>query len=145
MRKFTNMYMNDHRSFFFIILNFFLQVLVSIQSLILVCEPYFNEPGYERSRGTPSGNACSREYDANIRQASVKWAILEQIKNPSPCFKEVIQKHFWLKRHKILRQCEEWIAEMETYSNDKRTGRTIAHSTLALKVFYTNHDSYMAL
>ncbi len=67
----------------------FLQVLVSIQSLILVNEPYFNEPGYERSRGTPSGTASSREYDANIRQASVKWAMLEMVRNPSACFKEV--------------------------------------------------------
>ncbi|XP_053375851.1 baculoviral IAP repeat-containing protein 6-like isoform X2 [Mercenaria mercenaria] len=114
----------------------FLQVLVSIQSLILVCEPYFNEPGYERSRGTPSGNASSREYDANIRQATVKWAILEQIKCPPPCFKDVVLKHFWLKRHKILHQCEEWIAEMEVYCNDKRTGRTISHSTMALKKHY---------
>ncbi|XP_062579414.1 baculoviral IAP repeat-containing protein 6-like [Saccostrea cucullata] len=114
----------------------FLQVLVSIQSLILVSEPYFNEPGYERSRGTPSGTASSREYDANIRQATVKWAMLEQIKNPTPCFREVIHKHFWLKRHEVLKQCENWIAEMESYSNDKRTGRTIAHSTLALKRHY---------
>ncbi|KAK1905626.1 Baculoviral IAP repeat-containing protein 6 [Dissostichus eleginoides] len=66
----------------------FLQVLVSVQSLILVAEPYFNEPGYERSRGTPSGTQSSREYDGNIRQASVKWAMLEQMRNPSPCFKE---------------------------------------------------------
>lgn len=65
------------------------QVLVSVQSLILVAEPYFNEPGYERSRGTPSGTQSSREYDGNIRQASVKWAMLEQLRNPSPCFKEV--------------------------------------------------------
>lgn len=64
-------------------------MLVSVQSLILVAEPYFNEPGYERSRGTPSGTQSSREYDGNIRQASVKWAMLEQIRNPSPCFKEV--------------------------------------------------------
>lgn len=114
----------------------FLQVLVSIQSLILVSEPYFNEPGYERSRGTPSGTASSREYDANIRQATVKWAMLEQIRDPSPCFKEVIQNHFWLKRHEILSQCEQWICEMESYSHDKRTGRHIAHSTLALKRHY---------
>lgn len=107
---------------------------MSIQSLILVSEPYFNEPGYERSRGTPSGTASSREYDANIRQATVKWAILEQIKSPSLCFKEVVHKHFWLKRHEVLQQCEDWICEMEAYSNDKRTGRTIAHSTMALKV-----------
>ncbi|MEQ2200963.1 hypothetical protein XENOCAPTIV_005516 [Xenoophorus captivus] len=64
-------------------------VLVSVQSLILVAEPYFNEPGYERSRGTPSGTQSSREYDGNIRQATVKWAMLEQIRNPLPCFKEV--------------------------------------------------------
>ncbi len=66
-----------------------LQVLVSIQSLILVSEPYFNEPGYERSRGTPSGTASSREYDANIRQATVKWAMLEMMRNPSSCFRDV--------------------------------------------------------
>jgi len=68
---------------------FIVQVLVSIQSLILVSEPYFNEPGYERSRGTPSGTASSREYDANIRQATTKWAMLEMLRNPPPCFRQV--------------------------------------------------------
>ncbi|XP_029667356.1 baculoviral IAP repeat-containing protein 6-like [Formica exsecta] len=67
----------------------FLQVLVSIQSLILVSEPYFNEPGYERSRGTSSGAQSSQEYNANICQATAKWAMLDQIRNPCPCFKEV--------------------------------------------------------
>lgn len=65
------------------------QVLVSIQSLIFVSEPYFNEPGYERSRGTPTAMQNSREYDANIRAATVRWAMLNQLRNPSPCFKEV--------------------------------------------------------
>lgn len=32
-----------------------LQVLVSIQSLILVERPYFNEPGYESSMGSSHG------------------------------------------------------------------------------------------
>ncbi|XP_032409947.1 baculoviral IAP repeat-containing protein 6 isoform X3 [Xiphophorus hellerii] len=111
----------------------FLQVLVSVQSLILVAEPYFNEPGYERSRGTPSGTQSSREYDGNIRQATVKWAMLEQIRNPSPCFKEVIHKHFYLKRTEIMSQCEEWIADIQQYSNDKRVGRTMSHHAAALK------------
>ncbi|KAM6916345.1 dual E2 ubiquitin-conjugating enzyme/E3 ubiquitin-protein ligase BIRC6 isoform 2-T2 [Xenentodon cancila] len=111
----------------------FLQVLVSVQSLILVAEPYFNEPGYERSRGTPSGTQSSREYDGNIRQATVKWAMLEQIRNPSPCFKEVIHKHFYLKRAEIMSQCEEWIADIQQYSSDKRVGRTMSHHAAALK------------
>uniref|UniRef100_A0A3Q3KMW9 Dual E2 ubiquitin-conjugating enzyme/E3 ubiquitin-protein ligase BIRC6 n=1 Tax=Monopterus albus TaxID=43700 RepID=A0A3Q3KMW9_MONAL len=111
----------------------FLQVLVSVQSLILVAEPYFNEPGYERSRGTPSGTQSSREYDGNIRQATVKWAMLEQMRNPSPCFKEVIHKHFYLKRTEIMSQCEEWITDIQQYSSDKRVGRTMSHHAAALK------------
>ncbi|XP_034239276.1 baculoviral IAP repeat-containing protein 6 isoform X4 [Thrips palmi] len=111
----------------------FLQVLVSIQSLILVPEPYFNEPGYERSRGTPSGNQSSREYNANICTASVKWAMLEQVRNPCPCFKEVIHTHFWFKRREVIKQIEGWIAEMEGQGSDRRNGRTISLNTIALK------------
>ncbi|XP_075222220.1 BIR repeat containing ubiquitin-conjugating enzyme isoform X2 [Lycorma delicatula] len=114
----------------------FLQVLVSIQSLILVPEPYFNEPGYERSRGTPSGDQSSREYNSNICQATVKWAMLEQLRNPSPCFKQVIQTHFWMKRKEIKKQIEGWIADMESQSGDRRTGRTISLNTIALKRHY---------
>ena len=40
-----------------------LQVLVSIQSLILVPEPYFNEPGYEQEIGTEAGKKHSFEYN----------------------------------------------------------------------------------
>ena len=47
----------------------FLQVLVSIQSLILVPEPYFNEPGYESSIGTQDGISASKTYNERIRQA----------------------------------------------------------------------------
>ena len=40
------------------------QVLVSIQSLILVPEPYFNEPGYETEIGTEAGKRHSAEYNS---------------------------------------------------------------------------------
>lgn len=62
---------------------------MSIQSLILVPEPYFNEPGYERSRGTRVGNSASLEYNSNIYQACVRWAMLDHLRAPEPCFKEV--------------------------------------------------------
>ena len=75
-----------------------------MQSLILVSEPYFNEPGYERSRGTAAGQQASKEYDANIRQATVRWAMLEQLRRPSPVFADVIARHFWLKRDEICKQ-----------------------------------------
>ena len=64
-------------------------MLVSIQSLILVPEPYFNEPGYEQYRGTPFGDQKSLAYNANIYASTVQWAMVDAIKNTSPCFKEV--------------------------------------------------------
>jgi len=94
-----------------------LQVLVSIQSLILVPEPYFNEPGYERSRGTPAGTQRSLEYDLNIRHATVRWAILENLINPPPAFKDVITSHFQYKSEEVLTQCEKWYAEALTNSS----------------------------
>ena len=40
---------------------------VSIQSLIFVDKPYFNEPGYERLIGTDQGEKESVEYNYRIR------------------------------------------------------------------------------
>ncbi|XP_070142867.1 dual E2 ubiquitin-conjugating enzyme/E3 ubiquitin-protein ligase BIRC6 isoform X3 [Drosophila kikkawai] len=114
----------------------FLQVLVSIQSLILVPEPYFNEPGFERSRGTPSGTNSSREYNSNIYQACVRWAMLEQIRNPSPCFRDVIHKHFWLKREEICAQIEGWIEELSKPQYTERASRTISFNSMVLRRHY---------
>ena len=76
-----------------------------------VPEPYFNEPGYERSAGTPQGDALSSSYNSNIRKATLEWAILDQIRNPSPVFKDVIQTHFTLKRREIEAQVDEWVRD----------------------------------
>ena len=40
----------------------FLQVMVSIQSLILVEKPFFNEPGYEKEMHTDNGKNNSIKY-----------------------------------------------------------------------------------
>ncbi|KAK3718781.1 hypothetical protein QZH41_014030 [Actinostola sp. cb2023] len=111
----------------------FLQVLVSTQSLILVAEPYFNEPGYERSRGTPAGKQNSQEYNANIRQATVKWGMLEQLRKPCKCFKEVMDSHFYLKKDEILQQCETWIREIEALTLRNSGGRAALHHLHSLR------------
>ncbi len=53
-----------------------LQVLVSIQSLIFVPEPYFNEPGFEGSIGTAEGSRRSDNYSKVIEAATLKWAMM---------------------------------------------------------------------
>ena len=85
-----------------------LQVLVSIQGLVLVHDPWFNEPGYEAQRGSPSGKASSEKYNKQIRGYTMRWAMLDQLEKPHPLFKDVIKTHFLLKRKEILRQVADW-------------------------------------
>ena len=39
---------------------------MSIQSLILVPDPYFNEPGFEQEIGTESGKKHSDDYNEGL-------------------------------------------------------------------------------
>lgn len=82
-----------------------LQVLVSIQSLILVDLPYFNEPGY----GIPRKELPqSQDYNRRVRHDCLKWAILDMLKNPPPIWEDVVFSHFKAKKEEIIMQCEEW-------------------------------------
>lgn len=49
-----------------------LQVLVSIQALILNAKPFFNEPGYESMYGGPEGEKRSRDYNQDVFILSLK-------------------------------------------------------------------------
>ena len=40
----------------------FLQILVSIQSIVMSEDVYFNEPGYEKEKGTIGGAALNKGY-----------------------------------------------------------------------------------
>ncbi|KZT70316.1 hypothetical protein DAEQUDRAFT_689428 [Daedalea quercina L-15889] len=83
-----------------------LQVLISIQSMILCEEPYLNEPGWANSGGTPQ----SRAYSANVRRMVVKTAMLGNLKNPPEPFEDVIRTHFRLKAKSIIAQLDNWLA-----------------------------------
>ena len=86
-----------------------LQVLISIQSIIMSSLVYFNEPSCESQMGTPEGEAKNEAYSNIVRYCNVKYAIIEQILNPSKGFEDVIKRHFYLKKKDILDQIEEWI------------------------------------
>lgn len=89
------------------------QVFLSIQSQILVEQPYFNEPGYERSIGTPSGTRESMNYNIVQRYNTMNHAIYELLKTPSnyPQFVDVIKNHFKIKKNHIIAVCEKWIKD----------------------------------
>lgn len=67
------------------------QVLVSIQSMILVDDPYFNEPGYESSRDSAHGRQASDRYNANIRNYTLQHAVLPALTKPNAAFADIIR------------------------------------------------------
>eukprot|EP01116_Phalansterium_solitarium_P010607 TRINITY_DN2558_c0_g1_i9.p1 TRINITY_DN2558_c0_g1~~TRINITY_DN2558_c0_g1_i9.p1 ORF type:complete len:504 (+),score=0.67 TRINITY_DN2558_c0_g1_i9:291-1802(+) len=87
------------------------QVLVSIQGLILIDHPYFNEPAYEAQRGTKEGVLRSAEYNETIRLGTIRYAMTGQLRSPSPGFEDVIKTHFRLQKARVTNLCQEWLAE----------------------------------
>ncbi|EUC65204.1 ubiquitin conjugating enzyme family protein [Rhizoctonia solani AG-3 Rhs1AP] len=82
-----------------------LQVLISIQSMILCDEPYLNEPGWSSGGGTPA----SKAYSANVRRMVVHTAMLGNLKAPPEPFADVITTHFRLKARSLFKQLDEWL------------------------------------
>jgi ubiquitin-protein ligase len=91
----------------------FLQVLVSIQSLILVEQPYFNEPGYERDMHTDKGKTANKAYNNNLEVQTIRLAMNEQIKNPPPGYEEVVKNHFRIKKETIINTADKWLANTD--------------------------------
>ncbi|KAK6534132.1 hypothetical protein TWF281_005470 [Arthrobotrys megalospora] len=74
-----------------------LQVLVSIQSMILCAEPYYNEPGYEQH---PDARA-SRAYNENVQLNSIRLAMNDWL-SYTGLWDDVIQAHFLAHTPEIL-------------------------------------------
>lgn len=88
-----------------------LQVLVSLQSLVFVPDPYFNEPGYESSYNSESGKRSSEQYSFTIKNATLRWAILDQMKKQAGPFQDILASHFRLKKMSLLEQVAKWKSE----------------------------------
>ncbi|KAI1793068.1 hypothetical protein LXA43DRAFT_1127421 [Ganoderma leucocontextum] len=84
-----------------------LQVLVSIQSMILIDLPYFNEPGYGKAN---PNNGASIEYNKNICMQTTRWAIVEWFKDEhrNGIWGEIIASHFSTRHDVIRSRIQEW-------------------------------------
>lgn len=91
------------------------QLFISTQSQILIDDPYYNEPGHEKSYGTESGIKQSKLYNNYIRQFTMQHAmvgVLDTVmKGGYPEYKDAILLHFKLKKAYILDVCQKWLNE----------------------------------
>lgn len=88
------------------------QVLVSIQSIIMVEEPIYNEPGVG-GQGTPDGDRKSKLYNDVVVRGTVRFAMLEMLRKPVAGFEEMIPKYFKAVQPALVKELKKWIAGAE--------------------------------
>ena len=84
-----------------------LQLLVSIQGLILVPEPYFNEAGYERQKGTQIGEENSRMYN-EMAVLKLVQSMTRMVRNPAQPFAKEIEEHMRNNALKFMTRLRLW-------------------------------------
>ncbi|KAJ6878115.1 ubiquitin-conjugating enzyme E2 38 [Populus alba x Populus x berolinensis] len=82
-----------------------LQVLVSIQALILNAKPFFNEPGYESSYVGAEGDKRSKKYNEEVFILSLK-TMMYTLRRPPKHFEDLVIGHFQNRAHNILVACK---------------------------------------
>uniref|UniRef100_A0AAX7UW74 (E3-independent) E2 ubiquitin-conjugating enzyme n=1 Tax=Astatotilapia calliptera TaxID=8154 RepID=A0AAX7UW74_ASTCA len=85
-----------------------LQVLISIQGLILVNEPYYNEAGFDSDRGLQEGYENSRCYN-EMALIKMVQSMTQLLQNPIEVFKQEIQEHFVSNGWRLVHRLESWL------------------------------------
>ena len=104
----------------------FFQIIVSIQSQILIEEPYFNEPGYEKFIDNEYGIIHSQKYNDTIRLYNLDYSINSLIKgvieksSQYPEFDELIKNYFIFKKDRILDILNIWENEYNDEQNKNK-------------------------
>ncbi len=87
------------------------QVLLSIQSAILVEAPWANEPGDEAHLQSERGIRAVAHHNLHLRLATLRFGILDPMKRPPRFFEDASKIHFRHKRAEILAQVAAWTEE----------------------------------
>ncbi|XP_005110437.1 (E3-independent) E2 ubiquitin-conjugating enzyme UBE2O [Aplysia californica] len=90
-----------------------LQVLLSIQGLILVREPYYNEAGFERQRGTQVGEENSRMYN-EMAILKTCQSLTEMCKRPPETFKEEVLRYLLSHGPRMIARLQQWVEMSES-------------------------------
>lgn len=89
-----------------------LQVLISIQGLILVNEPYYNEAGFDSDRGLQEGYENSRCYN-EMALIRVVQSMMQMLRKPVEVFEHEIREHFRCNGWRLVYRIESWLETNE--------------------------------
>ena len=123
-----------------------LQILLSIQSIVMSEGVYFNEPGYASDKNSPGNKALNLGYSNIVKYANVKYAMNENIKKMPKGFEDIIRTHFVFKKEDILKTCYKWYEEAK---NEKCLpdygGLVSSHNNILATKFKSEKNSFASM
>ncbi|XP_050394975.2 (E3-independent) E2 ubiquitin-conjugating enzyme UBE2O [Patella vulgata] len=94
-----------------------LQIFVSVQGLILVKEPYYNEAGYEKQKGSEQAHENSRMYN-EMAILKLVQSMTAMATRPPKVFENEVRDHLLANGPRMIRRLRNWI-DLSGYSISK--------------------------
>jgi len=117
------------------------QVFVSVQGLIFVDDPMFNEPGFDGLRGTREGEEKSAAYNAEIRLFTVRHAMIDALRKPRRGIAATVEAHFKARRWSVMRRVLAWCEDARDPVIRKRTREAAAELSRQLARLAEDDDA----
>lgn len=116
-----------------------LQVLLSLQALVLNEKPYFNEAGYDSQIGKSEGEKNSVSYNENAFLVNCK-SMLYLLRKPPKHFEALVVEHFSQHCKHILLACKAYMNGApvgSAYGNEKIAQGIRIESSMGFKIMLT--------
>lgn len=123
-----------------------LQILLSIQSLVMTEGVYFNEPGYSWDKNSSTAIALNRAYSNIVKYGTVKFAMNEMIMKKPKGFENIIKNHFVNKKKDIIKTCRKWLDQAkEDNGKCDYDGLVSSHNAILASKFKSEGGYYCML
>ena len=109
-----------------------MQVFLSIQALVMNNDVIQKEPGYEHMSTSCPEN---QDYAGIVKFGNISYAMIEMLKEPPEEFKEIVLKHFAIKKEKILKTVEKWVEESVNMGNGYNDYILSCHNPTSIALF----------
>ncbi|XP_073030850.1 uncharacterized protein [Primulina eburnea] len=103
-----NTWSGNHKEKWILGVSTMLQVLVSIQGLTLNAKPYFNEPGFANTSGSPTGEKRSLDYNESTFIYSLQTMVYS-MKRPPKHFENFVIGHYCKYARDIMVSCKAYL------------------------------------
>ena len=121
------------------------QILLGIQSLIMVNDVYFTNLGTEFEKGTIKGENFNKAYSNIIKYYTIKFGMIEILKNPPFGFQEIVKIHFYYKKREILNLCQNWLDLAKNEKNIDYGGLVSSHNWSLAQLFKRKYTFFQTL